>query len=56
MSTRSVESSSISAETWIQSGHHVFTIDGGMPIASATIDPDHRIPDRDRANNSWTAP
>ncbi len=44
------------AETWIQSGRHVFTIDGAKPIASVTIDPDHRIPDRDRANNSWTAP
>jgi len=44
------------AETWIQSGHHVFSVDGGKPIASVTIDPDHRIPDRDRANNVWTAP
>jgi hypothetical protein len=44
------------AETWIQSGHHVFTIDGAKPIAGVTIDPDHRIPDRDRSNNSWTAP
>ena len=46
----------IPAETWIQSGHHVFTIDGAKPIAGVTIDPDHRIPDRDRSNNSWTAP
>jgi hypothetical protein len=44
------------AETWIQSGHHVFTIDGAKPIASVTIDPDRRIPDRNRANNFWTAP
>jgi hypothetical protein len=44
------------AETWIQSGHHVFSLDDAKPIASVTIDPDHRIPDRDRSNNSWTAP
>jgi len=44
------------AETWIQSGHHVFSLDEGKPIASAVIDPDHRIPDRDRSNNSWAAP
>jgi hypothetical protein len=44
------------AETWIQSGRHVFSVDAGKPIASVTIDPDHRIPDRDRSNNVWTAP
>jgi hypothetical protein len=44
------------AETWIQSGHHVFSLDDGKPIASAVIDPDHHIPDRDRSNNGWTAP
>ena len=44
------------AETWIQSGHHIFSLDDDKPIASAVIDPDHRIPDRDRSNNSWTSP
>jgi hypothetical protein len=46
----------IPVETWIESGSHVFTVEPGRPIASVTIDPDHRLPDRDRANNSWSAP
>ena len=46
----------IPAETWMQSGGHVFAIDGGQPVAMVTVDPDHRLPDRDRSNNSWTAP
>ena len=44
------------AETWIQSGHHVFAVEVDQPVASAVIDPDHRLPDRDRSNNVWTAP
>jgi Peptidase family M1 domain len=44
-------------ETWIQSGKHVFTIDSTTALASAVIDPDHRLPDRDWTNNTWkTAP
>ncbi|HEX4199030.1 MAG TPA: DUF3253 domain-containing protein, partial [Caulobacteraceae bacterium] len=46
----------IPAETWIQSGYHVVSLDDGKPIASVTIDPDRRLPDRDRSNNVWTAP
>jgi hypothetical protein len=46
----------IPAETWIQSGAHTFTLDTDQPLASVTIDPDHRLPDRDRSNNTWTAP
>jgi hypothetical protein len=46
----------IPAETWIQSGAHTFTLDSDQPLASVTIDPDHRLPDRDRTNNTWTAP
>jgi hypothetical protein len=41
------------AETWMQTGTHVVNLDPGPAIAEATIDPDHRLPDRDRANNTF---
>ena len=44
------------AETWIQSGAHTFTLDSTQPIKSAVLDPDHRLPARDRTKMSWTAP
>jgi aminopeptidase N len=44
----------IPVETWMQSGKHTYAIDGGA-VAEATIDPDHRLPDADRSNNSMTA-
>lgn len=42
----------IPVETWMQSGSHVFAIDTASPVVEAVIDPDHRLPDRDRINNS----
>ncbi|MDB5436114.1 MAG: putative aminopeptidase precursor, partial [Phenylobacterium sp.] len=41
------------AETWIQSGTHVVNLEPGPAIADVTVDPDHRLPDRDRTNNSF---
>jgi hypothetical protein len=38
-------------ETWMQSGKTVLKLAGGPAIVSATVDPDHRLPDRDRSNN-----
>jgi hypothetical protein len=46
----------IPAETWIQSGNHVFIVDSNQPIAGVTIDPDHRLPDRNRSNDTWSTP
>ena len=46
----------IPAETWIQSASHTFAVDGSQPIASVIIDPDHRLPDRDRSHAAWSAP
>jgi peptidase M1-like protein len=43
----------IPVETWMQSGTHVFGLEGAGPIAEATVDPDHRLPDADRSNNSF---
>ncbi|CAN5181338.1 M1 family metallopeptidase [soil metagenome] len=41
----------VPVETWLQHGSHVFHVDGTGAVASATVDPDHRLPDRDRSNN-----
>jgi len=42
----------IPVETWMQTGRHVYTVDGGA-IADVTIDPERRLPDADRGNNSF---
>jgi hypothetical protein len=44
----------VAVETWMQSGTHVFGLEGAGAIADVTIDPDHRLPDADRSNNSFT--
>jgi hypothetical protein len=46
----------IPVETWIQSASHTFALDGGQPIASVIIDPDHRLPERDRSHAAWSSP
>jgi len=46
----------IPVETWMQSGTHIFPVDSSQPVASVVIDPDRRLPDRDRSNNAWPAP
>jgi hypothetical protein len=46
----------IPAETWIQAASHSFAVDGGQPIARVVIDPDHRVPERDRSRAAWSAP
>jgi len=43
----------VPVETWMQGGSHVFGLEGAGAIAEATIDPDHRLPDADRSNNSF---
>ena len=42
------------AETWILHGVSTITLPGHGPIAQVTLDPDHVIPDRNRANNVFT--
>jgi hypothetical protein len=46
----------IPVETWMQSGARTIDVDSDQPIARVVIDPDHRLPDADRSNNTWTAP
>jgi hypothetical protein len=45
----------IPVSTWIQSASHTFTVDGRKPIARVIIDPDHRLPQRDRSHGIWSA-
>ena len=44
------------AETWIRQVATAVHVDTTSPIAGATIDPDHKLPDRDRANNRMAGP
>jgi Peptidase family M1 domain len=42
------------AETWIRRSAVAIGIDGPRKVVRATLDPDHRLPDRDRTNNDLT--
>lgn len=44
------------AETWIQQKEFELDLDSAAPIVSVTIDPQHKIPDRDRSNNVFRGP
>ena len=44
----------VPAETWMQNGSHTFVVPVSGPAASATIDPEHLVPDVDRSNNTFT--
>ena len=40
------------AESWIRNASTSVTIPAGKAVASATIDPDHKLPDKNRFNDS----
>ena len=42
----------VPVETWMQHTRYDVAVPGGKRIASATIDPDHALPDDDRDNMS----
>ena len=44
----------VPVETWMQHRSYDIRVDGDKPVKSATIDPDHAIPDVDRSNNTFT--
>jgi len=44
------------AEAFIQQLQSEIVLDGGGPIAKVTVDPDHVLPDEDRANNTMAGP
>ncbi|KJV33162.1 M1 family metallopeptidase [Luteibacter yeojuensis] len=43
----------IPVETWQQHKSFDLTVPGNRKIVGAVIDPDHKVPDRDRSNNGW---
>ena len=43
----------VPVETWIQQTTYTLKL-GKQPVTSATIDPDHILPDNDRSNNHWS--
>ena len=45
---------SLPAETWIRQSSVDVYVAGNQPVLNATLDPDHRIPDHDRSNNTAT--
>ncbi len=40
-------------ETWLQDGKRTLHFASTQPLISATIDPDHVLPDENRENNGW---
>jgi hypothetical protein len=42
-------------ETWLSDGKRTLHFASTQALVSATVDPDHVLPDEDRANNSWKA-
>ena len=49
------ERTQLPVETWLSKGEYVWSSDDKKPIASVVIDPDHKLPDDDRSNNSKSA-
>jgi hypothetical protein len=46
----------VPVETWMSKGTYAWTPDSKKAIATVVVDPDHVLPDDDRANNSVKAP
>jgi hypothetical protein len=44
------------AESWIRNAATSVTIPAGKVVAGATVDPDHKLPDKNRFNDSRKAP
>jgi hypothetical protein len=42
-------------ETWIKSANPSLRLDTTQAVTAVAVDPDHRVPDRDRSNNVWKA-
>ena len=42
----------LEADSWVRNPAATIVVPPGQTVTGATIDPDHRLPDRDRSNNS----
>ena len=47
---------SVPVEAWMKGNTATIDIATATPVASVTLDPDHKIPDRDRSNNAFKMP
>jgi hypothetical protein len=45
----------LNAETWIRQQSTNVPVVSNSPVIRAELDPDHKIPDRDRSNNLFAA-
>jgi aminopeptidase N len=45
----------VPVEAWMRGTSTTVTLPGYRPLDSVTADPDHALPDHDRANNAWGA-
>ena len=43
----------VPVETWLQHTSFTVLVSGNKPVASATLDPEHALPDADRSNNTF---
>ncbi|HWI77464.1 MAG TPA: M1 family peptidase, partial [Sphingomicrobium sp.] len=43
------------AETWIRQASTQVPVVSGSPVVRAELDPDHKLPDKDRSNNAFVA-
>ena len=43
----------VPVESWLQGGSRILHVTATQALQSVTIDPDHVLPDEDRANNAW---
>jgi hypothetical protein len=46
----------VPVEAWMKGDKASFDVPTSSPVATVTLDPDHLLPDRDRANNSFRMP
>jgi hypothetical protein len=46
----------VPVESWLQGGTRIVHVPAKQDLLSVTIDPDHVLPDDNRANNSWNSP
>jgi hypothetical protein len=45
----------VPVEAWLSKGSFVWNVEAGKQVVSATVDPDHVLPDDDRGNNEMKA-
>lgn len=45
----------VPVNTWMRNKHFSVTVDTHQRVVKAVIDPDGKLPDADRSNNSWSA-